>query len=74
MLLAAFGIGLKLFAAYMMTASPLPANPRVLLAVFLGIIVASFLFPRQIENLGGRFLDKVLFRFIDPKGTKGDRS
>src|SRR5260370_27246659 len=49
LLFAAFGIGLKLFAAYMTTASPLPANPRVLLAVFLGIIVARFLFPRQIE-------------------------
>jgi hypothetical protein len=74
LLLSALGIGGKFSYGYLTKASPPLGHPRLLLAIFVGIIAANFLFPRQIERVGGWFLDKVLFRFMEPKGKEEDGS
>ncbi len=58
---------LKPFMSYLMKTSARPAHPQLLLVIFLGMIAASFLFPRQIERGSGWLLDRVFFPFMKSK-------
>jgi hypothetical protein len=61
-------VAVKPFMVYLMKTSARPAHPQLLLVIFLGMIAASFLFPRQIERGGDWLLDRVFFSFIKRKG------
>jgi hypothetical protein len=58
------------FIGNLMNTSARPAHPQLLLAIFLSIIAATFIFPRQIEFAGGWLLDLASFSFMDSKRKK----
>jgi hypothetical protein len=74
LLIGTLAIGARFFFAYLTKVSSPLANPWILLAILLGLIAASFLFPRQIERAGGWILDKLLFRSVELKSKEENRS
>jgi hypothetical protein len=74
--LIGLAIGIFVFAVFAglrwITRQLPPPNPHFMLAVFLAIVAASFVFRRTIGNALGWLIDKTLFRFIEQKKERED--
>jgi hypothetical protein len=69
-LMITLGVALMLGVAYLSKTSARPAHPHLLLAVFIVMVAAGYIFPRQIGRLGGWILQKAIFPFIEEKSEK----